>query len=148
MAVLPSIRRNRSDLVRLHSDMDDLIKAFFGDWAVPSYETSLWPPIDIADEENAICVRAEVPGCRAENIDISVHGSTLTIRGEKKYSEEKKEKGFYHVESTYGSFRRDIALPSEVEPSKIEAACKDGILTVTLPKTEKVKPIKVKVKEQ
>jgi len=148
MAILPSIRRDRNELARLHSDMDDLIKTFFGDWTLPSYERRVWPPIDVADEENSICVRAEVPGCKAEDIDISVQGNTLTIRGEKKYSEEKKEKGYYHVETTYGSFRRDITLPSEVEPAKIEASCKDGILKVTLPKTEKVKPIKVKVKEQ
>jgi HSP20 family protein len=72
----------------------------------------------------------------------------LTISGEKKQEKEQKEKGYYHIERTYGSFRRDLNLASDVDPDKIKAACKDGVLTVTLPKTEKAKPIKVKVKEQ
>jgi len=70
----------------------------------------------------------------------------LTISGEKKLSEEKKEKGFYHMESTYGSFRRELTLPTDVDPAKIDAVCKDGVLSITLPKAERAKAVKVKVK--
>ena len=91
-------------------------------------------------------VRAEVPGCKAEDVDISVYGNKLTISGEKKFSDEKKEKGYYHMESTYGSFRRELALPTEVDQDKIEAECKDGVLSITLPKAAKAKAVKVKVK--
>jgi HSP20 family protein len=87
-----------------------------------------------------------VPGCKAEDIDISVYGNTLTISGEKKETEEEKRKDYYHVESTYGSFRRDLTLPTEVDESKIDAVCKNGVLTITLPKAEKSKAVKVKVK--
>ena len=120
------------------------ISAFFGGW--PSYEHKLWPTVDVSENEDAIVVKAEVPGCKAEDIDISVHGNTTTISGEKKRQEEKKEKGYYHIERSYGSFRRSLHLATEVDPEKIEATCKDGILTITLPKSEKAKAVKVKVK--
>lgn len=147
MALVRARKEGRDDLARLHRDMDDLFGSFFGDWPVLSQRT-VWPAIDIADGENEIVVRAEVPGCKAEDIDISVYGNTLTLSGEKKAEEEKKEKGYYHLERSYGSFRRDIALPDEVDPNKVEASCKDGVLTVTLPKSEKTKAVKVKVKGQ
>ena len=96
---------------------------------------------------DAVIVRAEVPGCKAEDIDISIYGNTLTISGEKKEQKEEKEKGYYHIESAYGSFRRDINLPAEIYQSKIDAVCKNGVLTVTLPKAKKSRSVKVKVKE-
>lgn len=101
-----------------------------------------------ADSENEIVVKAEVPGCKAEDIDISVHGNTLTISGEKKAEEEKKEKGYYHLERSYGSFRRELSLPGDVDPDKVEASCKNGVLTVTLPKSEREKAVKAKIKGQ
>lgn len=101
---------------------------------------------DVYEEEDAINVRAEVLGCKAEDIDISVYGNTLTISGEKKLSEEKKEKGYYHIESSYGSFRRELTLPTDVDQGKIDAVCKDGVLSIKLPKAEKSKTVKVKVK--
>jgi HSP20 family protein len=105
-----------------------------------------WPTIDIAEEEDAIIIRAEVPGCKAEDVDISVYGNTLTISGEKKLSEEKKEKGYYHMESSYGSFRRELTLPTDVDRDKVDAVCKDGVLSIKLPKAEKAKAVKAKVK--
>jgi HSP20 family protein len=147
MALVPVHKRGRGDLARLHRDMDDLFSTFFGDWPVFS-ERTVWPAIDVADSENEIIVKAEVPGCKADDIDISVHGSTLTISGEKKAEEEKKEKGYYHLERSYGSFRREINLPGDVDPDRIEASCKNGVLTVTLPKSEGEKAVKVKIKGQ
>ena len=69
-----------------------------------------------------------------------------TISGEKKLEEEKKEKGYYHVERNYGSFRRELNLPTNVDQSKVEAVCKDGVLSITLPKAASAKAVKVKVK--
>lgn len=146
MALVPLHRRHGSDLARLHHEMDDLFNAFFGNW--PTYEHKLWPAIDVADNEDAIVVKAELPGCKADDIDISVHGNTLTISGEKKQEQEQKEKGYYHLERSYGSFRRDLTLPNDVDPDKIDAACKDGVLSITLPKAERAKAVKVKVKEK
>jgi HSP20 family protein len=128
--------------------MDDLFDSFFRGLDKPFNNYKLWPTVDVAEDENSITVRAEVPGCNAEDIDISVFGNTMTISGEKKLKEEKKEKGYYHVESSYGSFRRELTLPTDVDSEKIEATCKEGILSVNLPKTAKAKAIKVKIKGQ
>jgi len=148
MALVPINRRHRNGLARLHCDIDDLFSSFFRGLDRPFFEHKHRPAIDAADEENAVVVRAEVPGCKPEDIDISVCGNTLTISGEKKQSEEKKEKGYYHVESSYGSFRRELTLPVDVDAGKIDAVCKDGVLTITLPKAEASKAIKVKIKGQ
>ena len=145
MARLPTLRRHGNGLSRLHTEMDDLFESFFRGLDRPSWGYQTWPAIDIAEEEDSILVRAEVPGCRAEDIDISVYGNKLTISGEKKLEEEKEEKGYYHVESTYGSFRRALTLPTDVDQDKINAECRNGILMVTLPKAAKARSIKVKV---
>ena len=146
MALIPVNRRHRNDLTRLHGEMDDLFDSFFRGLDRPFFGYKAWPAIDIAEGNDAIVVKAEVAGCKADDIDISVHGNTLTISGEKKLSEEKKEKGYYHVESTYGNFRRELTLPTDVDPAKIDAVCKDGVLSITLPKAERAKTVKVKVK--
>jgi len=146
MALVPFARRNRNSLATLHNEMDDLFDSFFRGLDRPFASYKTWPAIDVAEDENSITVRAEVPGCNAEDIDISVHGNTLTISGEKKLTEEKKEKGYYHVESSYGSFRRELTLPTDVDPEKIDATCKNGVLSINLPKSAGDKAIKVKVK--
>jgi len=146
MALIPLNRRHRSDLARLHGEMDDMFDSFFRGLDRPFFGYKAWPAIDIAEEDDAVVVKAEVPGCKADDIDISVYGNTLTISGEKKLSEEKKEKGYYHVESTYGNFRRELTLPTDVDPARIDAVCKDGVLAITLPKAEEAKTVKVKVK--
>ena len=146
MALVPIHRRRNNGLSRLHHEMDDLFDSFFRGLDRPFTGYKAWPAIDVAEQENAIVVRAEVPGCKAEDIEISVYNNTLTVSGEKKLAEEKKEKGYYHVESTYGSFRRELTLPTDVDNANVEAACKDGVLSITLPKAAKSKAVKVKVK--
>jgi HSP20 family protein len=135
-------------MYRLHSDMDNLFERFFGGWDKPFYNSDLWPAVDISQDENQITINAEVPGCEPDDIDVSVTDNTLIITGEKKQQTVEKEKGCYHVERTYGNFRRELSLPSDVDTEKIDAACKNGVLSITLPKTEKAKPLKVKVKGQ
>jgi HSP20 family protein len=146
MTLVPYTKQNRNSLSTLHNDMDDLFDSFFRGLDKPFAGYKAWPAIDVAEDENNITVRAEVPGCNAEDIDISVYGNTLAISGEKKLKEEKKEKGYYHVESSYGTFRRELTLPTDVDSAKVEATCKEGILSITLPKAAKAKAIKVKVK--
>ena len=148
MALIPIRKREKEDgaLARLHDEVDDLFRGFFDDWNLPGWGRSRWPALDIAEKDDEFIVKAEVPGCKAEDIDISVHGNILTISGEKKHEKEEKEKGYYHVERSYGSFRRDLNLPVEVDSTKIDAECKDGILLVKLPKAETAKPVKIKVK--
>jgi len=146
MALVPLHRRPRNELARLHDEMDDLFDSFFRGLGRPLAGYKAWPAIDVADKDDAVVVRAEVPGCKAEDIDISVYGNTLAISGEKKEAKEEKDKGYYHMESTYGSFRREVTLPADVDEDKIDAVCRDGVLSITLPKAEKTKAVKVKVK--
>ena len=135
-----------NELNRFHNDIDDLFNSFFNGFDAPLTGRRAFPAVDVADQENAVVVRAEIPGCAADDIDISIHNDVLTISGEKKQTVEHKEQGYYHVESAYGSFRRDIRLPSDVDSEKVEATTENGVLTVTLPKAEKAKPIKVQIK--
>lgn len=143
MALLPVRRRERGPLARFHDEVDHLFRGFFDDWELPAWDYGRWPAIGIAENENEFVVKAEVPGCKADDIDISVHGNMLTISGEKKVYEEKKKKGYYHIERSHGSFRRILHLATELDPDKIEATCKDGVLTLTLPKSEEAKAVKV-----
>jgi len=145
MALVPWTRRGRNELVRLHDEMDNLFDGFFRGLERPFSGFKAWPAIDVAEKGDAIVVRAEVPGCQPEDVEISVYGNTLTICGEKKEAKEENEKGYYHLESTYGSFRREVTLPADVDEDKIEAVCRNGVLSITLPKAEKTKAVKVKV---
>jgi HSP20 family protein len=146
MALVHLNRRGKNELSRLHDEMDSLFDGFFRGLGKPFDGYKAWPAIDVAEKDDAIVVRAEVPGCGPDDIDISVYGNTLTISGEKKESKEENEKGYYHMESSYGSFRRDVGLPTDVDAAKVEAVCKDGILSVTLPKAATSKAVKVQVK--
>jgi HSP20 family protein len=147
MGMLTTLRPEKNELARLHREMDDLFSTFFG--GMPAWaERQVLPALDVIENDSDITVKAEVPGCHAEDIDISVQGNTLSISGQKKQEKEEKEKGYYYAERSYGSFRRDLTLPSEVDPNKIDASYKDGVLTIRMPKSERAKAIKVKVKSQ
>ena len=139
MVLVPINRRHGNGLSRLHNERFDLFDSFFRSLETPFSGYKAWPAVDVAEEKDSIVVRAEVPGCKADDIEISVYGNKLTISGEKKLDEQKKEKGYYHVESTYGSFRRKFTLPTDVDQSKIDAVCKDGVLSIILPKAAKIK---------
>jgi HSP20 family protein len=104
------------------------------------------PSLDLAETKNEFVVKAEVPGMTPKDINISLAQGVLTIRGEKKQEKEEKEENYHFVERSYGSFSRSVRLPGEVQSDKIKAAYKDGILRVTLPKTEETKKKEVKIK--
>lgn len=98
------------------------------------------PDVNVYPKGDDIIVEAELPGVKREDVDIRVEGSTLSIRGEKKPTEGVKDEDYYCCERLSGSFHRTLSLPSTVDPTKVEAELKDGILTVRLPKTEEAKP--------
>ena len=112
---------------------------------VPSEERGWAPAIEVFEKEDKFVVKAELPGMKEEDIDVSVVGDTLTIKGERKAETEVKEEDYYCCERSYGSFSRSIALPSTVDASKIEASYEDGVLEVSLPKATEAKPKKVTV---
>jgi HSP20 family protein len=104
------------------------------------------PALDIYEQKDDLVVKAEIPGLTKDEIDISIEGNTLTIKGEKKKEEEVKEEEYYRSERTYGAFARSIELPAAVQTDKVNASFKNGVLEIHLPKTEEAKKNVVKVK--
>ena len=115
---------------------------------LPLEEKGWIPAIDVFEKEDKFVVKAELPGMKEDDIDVSVVGDTLTIKGEKKTEAEVKEEDYYCCEHSYGSFFRSVALPSHVDTKKIEASYEEGVLEITLPKIPEVKPKKVAVKKK
>ena len=110
---------------------------------------SVWTPaVDVAEHDNEYLVKVELPGVSKDDVTITMQENILTIRGEKKDGKESKGTNYHSVERSYGSFQRSFTLPTTVKTDKIDAAFKDGILTITMPKAEeaKAKQIEVKVK--
>jgi len=114
-------------------------------WRLPVEEKGWIPALDVFEKEDKFVVKAELPGMKEDDIDVSLVGDTLSIRGEKKTETEVKEENYYRCERSYGTFYRSIPLPSNVDADKIEASFEDGVLEVTLPKSAKVKPKKIAV---
>jgi len=112
---------------------------------IPTVEMGWAPAIEVFEKEDKFVVKAELPGMKEEDIDISVVGDTLTVKGERKAESEVKEEDYYCCERSYGSFSRSIAVPSNVDAKKIEANYEDGVLEVSLPKAPEVKPKKIAV---
>ncbi|MGC9453615.1 MAG: Hsp20/alpha crystallin family protein [Phycisphaerae bacterium] len=144
-------RRNQQQaapLARLQDEVNDLFGRFFDDWPLAglSRAGSWFPALDISEREDSVVVQAEIPGMKRDDIDISVQDNHLTISGEKKESEEHKEGEYYHSERRYGTFRREIPLPAGVDADNVDATYRDGVLTVTLPKSEEAKPRKIEIK--
>ena len=112
------------------------------------FEGRHYPPLELTESDESVVVKAELPGLKPEDIELSVEGNSLTIRGEKKESSEKKEENYYHTERYYGSFCRVVALPSEVNTEKVTADFDNGVLAVTLPKVEESQRKRVEVKSK
>jgi HSP20 family protein len=104
------------------------------------------PAIDLYQTEDEIIVHAALPGLKADDVQLSITGDLLTLKGEFKEKEEKKEKAYHLREQRYGSFERVISLPTEVMADKAKADFEDGILTITLPKADDVKPKTITIK--
>jgi HSP20 family protein len=107
-----------------------------------------WPRVDISESDNVVVIMAELPGVDEDDLEVSVSGNRVTIRGEKRQEEEQGDRNYYHAECSYGSFQRTFTLPMEIDFEKIDAFFKQGVLTVRLPKTAatrgKIKKIPVK----
>jgi HSP20 family protein len=127
--------------------MDRILDAFFEGRPIrgPEAVQGRAPSLDVAETEDDIVVRAEVPGMDPDDINISLTGDMLTIMGEKKPDKEKEED--YHVmERNYGTFTRSVRIPGEVQSDKITATYRNGILKIVLPKSEKAKKKEIKIK--
>jgi HSP20 family protein len=104
------------------------------------------PAMDMYQTDDEVVVKAALPGFNADEVQINITGDVLTIRGERKHEEEEKEKAWHIREQRWGSFERSVALPTAVTSDKASADFENGILTITLPKAEEVKPRTITVK--
>jgi len=104
------------------------------------------PAIDMYQTDEEIVVKAALPGIKADEVQINITGEVLTLKGEVKHDEEKQEKAWHIREQRYGSFERSVVLPTDVVADKAKADFENGILTITLPKAEEVKPKVISIK--
>jgi HSP20 family protein len=136
------------DLISLREAMDRLFEESFvrpsGGRLAPAGVGAL--AVDVYETDDAVIVKSAIPGVKPEDIDISITGDTLTIKGETQAEEEVKEENYIRRERRCGSFSRSVVIPLPVVAGKAEAEFENGILTLTLPKAEKVKPKAIKIK--
>ena len=136
-----------SDLVSLRDAMDRLFEDSFvspRNWPAPSGMTE--PSLDIFETGSDVVVKAALPGLKPEEVDITMTGDLLNITGETKEETEQKNKNYIRRERRYGSFSRSVTLPEGLEGDKAEAKFENGVLTLTIPKSEQIKPKKIQVK--
>lgn len=103
------------------------------------------PAVDVYDSKDNIIVKADIPGMKKDEISVSVQGNILVIRGEKKHENKTKTGNFIRTERFYGGFNRAISLPAEIDPAKVSANYKEGVLELTLPKREDSKPKQIAI---
>ena len=132
-------------------DMERHLGSTFGESWLPSLwsrvpEARAWvPDLDVFEKDGKFVVKAELPGMEEKDVDVSIEGDTLTIKGEKETEKEVKEEDYYRCERAYGSFFRSVPLPNSVDKDKVEANYNNGVLEVMLPKIDGKQPKKVKV---
>ena len=155
----PAVRRRAEVEPWRFSDVERMFEDWFEDFSSRPFPR-LWrpgfgrlrpisleaPALDVYEQKDDMIIKAEMPGLTKDEIDITIDGNTLTIKGEKKKEEEVKEEDYYRCERTYGAFSRSVELPMAVQTDKVNASFKNGVLEIRLPKTEEAKKNVVKVK--
>lgn len=146
----PWIKREGKEITPFRSELDKLMNRFF-DWDFPISRELLkeghwFPRLDISESDKKITVKTELPGVEVQDIDVSLDGRLLTVKGEKKHEKEEKEENYHRVERSYGYFNRTIELPTEVDTSKMDASFEKGVLKIELNKTKETKTKKIQIK--
>lgn len=129
------LKYNRPSTNVLSKNFSDVLDEFFND-AVRTNRESFVPGIDISETDDKFHITAELPGMKKDDIDISLDNGRLSISGERKFEEEEKGKTFHRVETKYGSFNRSFQLPDNVDEDSIKATYEDGLLNITINKSE------------
>ena len=123
-------------------EIDRVFDAFFGQ----TDQGRRWvPPMDLVEAEDHFVLKADLPGLAESDVNLEVQDGTLTISGERNAEHEEREKGWYRIERSFGSFSRSLTLPDGVDPDRIEASFKDGVLDVRIPKPEERKPQRISI---
>ncbi len=135
------------NLTGFNTDFGNAIDEFFGAFDKEPAALKSWNPrVDISEDKDSFFATFELPGVKKEDVAINVDDGYLTVKGEKKSEEKVEEKNYHRTERTYGSFERSFRLGDGINIKKIDAAFADGLLKVTLPKSEKAKPVEISIK--
>ncbi len=136
------------DLVSIQDELSRLFgRTFTGVEPVrPTASGSWMPSMDVYETEGEIVAELELPGIESGDVEVAVEDSTLTVSGRREFSSEVNEESYRRVERRHGSFTRSITLPQAVDADKVEAAFDQGVLTIRVPKVQKVKPKKIEIK--
>ena len=133
-------------LVRPEPFSTEFNRLFNSLWEQSAATSQRWvPEMDLVETDDHYVLKADLPGMKQEDVSLELNDGTLTISGERKAEYERKEKGFFRLERSFGKFSRSLTLPDGVDPDKIEAAFHDGVLEVTIPKPEQRKPRRIEV---
>jgi HSP20 family protein len=134
-----------AEFLNMQKDIDRMFDRFRGEGPEIS---GLAPSVDVVENDDNFLLSVELPGVRKEDVKITVADGVLTVRGEKKQEQERKNGSYHRLERSFGTFERSFTLPTAVQDGRIEAGFSDGVLTITVPKAEqaKVREIEVKVK--
>src|SRR5918994_1718425 len=132
------------ELDTFHGEFNRLFDTFFG--APVNGRSRRWAPaMDLVDKEDALVLRADLPGLERDDVTIEIQDRVLTVSGERKSEHEDKADGFYRVERAFGSFSRSLSLPDGVDPEQVQASFDKGVLEVRIPKPKERKPHRVAI---
>lgn len=139
--LLPRLRE-KSLAAKRPMSIADLMEDFWREpFSLPTFfKDADYPAVDISEKDGVITVKAELPGLDPKDVDITIEGETLVLRGEKKFEDEEKKDDYHRIERSYGSFSRVIPLPGKVNAAEVKARFEKGILTVSLPRDAKDAP--------
>ncbi len=137
--------RHHDPMLQIHRDIDHLFDQFFRGWGVPQlggfgHEASfnadslLKPRVDLSAADKEYLLTVEIPGVEEKDVSVDISNNTMTIKGEKKLEKEDRDKNYYRIERSYGSFQRVLSLPADVDQDAIKASFKNGVLSVTMPR--------------
>jgi HSP20 family protein len=133
------------EMANLQRQMERLFQTAPG-WESYPRRVGVYPLVNISEDTDHVYVRAELPGVRPEDLEITIENQGLILRGERRIATEEKKVNYHRRERESGFFRRVLRLPAPVSPHNAQAACKDGVLTITMAKPEEVKPRQITVK--
>ena len=144
----PSAWQGFEELDRLQQEMNRLFSSYTGERIRRAVGFGVFPPMNVSEDADNLYVRAELPGVNPEEIEISVEGDNLTLRGERRLPEIQAGVNYHRREREAGRFRRIITLPARINPEGVEAAFKNGVLKIVLPKAVEARAKQVKVKTE
>ena len=134
------------NLTDIQTEMNRMFDSVFGHPATAAASDRMWAPLcDLRETRDDLVVTFELPGVSEKDVHVSITGDLLTIKGERRWDDNRKDDSYHRLERVYGTFERTLELPMPVQADKVKASYRDGLLTVTLPKSEELRPREIKV---